>query len=141
MTAGQPPAPTRSPAAQWRSLWIGVTLAVIGAAAFLGAAVFLVGRADWWRGYVAATVAIVIAAGASLAPLAWGIRRGGPGLLVQMFMASTAIRGAVALGLAGLAVGVGNYPAVPTFTLLVPYYLALLLVEAASLARGLKSGS
>ena len=56
-----------------------------------------------------------------------------------MFMVSTAIRAVVALGIAALAVGVGNYPAIPTFALVMPYYLALLAVETAILARGPKS--
>ena len=126
--------------ARWRLLRNGVVVAVLGAAAFLAGIVFLVGRPDWWRGYVAATVAAVLAAGVSLVPLAWGIRRG-PSMLVQMFMAATALRAAVALGVAALAVGVGGYPAVPTFALVLPYYLALLAVESVSLARGLKSGT
>jgi hypothetical protein len=38
-----------------------------------------------------------------------------------------------------LAVGVGKYPAVPTFAMLIPYYLALLAVEAACLARAARA--
>jgi hypothetical protein len=140
MSAADPKPDDAAAAARWRSLRGGVIGAVLGTAAFLAGVVFLAGRPDWWRGYVAATVATVLAAGASLVPLAWGLRRG-PAMLVQMFMASTAIRAAVALGVAALAVGVGNYPAVPTFALVVPYYLALLAVETASLARGMKSGT
>lgn len=127
-------------AARCRSLCGGVVGTVLGMALFLAGVMFVVGRPDWWRGYTAATVAIVLAAGASLVPLAWGIRRGA-GMLVQMFMASTAIRAAVALGVAALAVGVGGYPAVPTFMLLVPYYLVLLAVETACLARSMRPGS
>lgn len=141
MTHADPSSPAS--AARWRSLRAGVVVTVAGMALFLAGVMFVVGRADWWRGYTAATVAIVLAAGASLVPLAWGVRgseRGGA-VLVQMFMASTAIRAAVALGVSALAVGVGHYPAVPTFMLLVPYYLALLAVETACLARSVKSGT
>ena len=137
MTHADPSSPAS--AARWRSLRAGVVVTVAGTALFLAGIMFVVGRADWWRGYTAATVAIVLAAGASLVPLAWGVRGGA--VLVQMFMASTAVRAAVALGVSALAVGVGHYPAVPTFMLLVPYYLALLAVETACLARFVKSGT
>ena len=135
-----PPAAPAVAAARWRLLRNGVVAVVLGTAAFLAGVVFLVGRPDWWRGYAAATVATVLAAGASLVPLGWGVRRG-PAMLVQMFMVATMLRAAVALGVAALAVGVGGYPAVPTFALVLPYYLALLAVESVSLARGLKSGT
>jgi hypothetical protein len=136
MAADQTPDAT---AARWRALRGAVAGTVLGTAVFLAGIVFVIGRPDWWRGYAAATVATVLAAGASLLPLAWGLRRG-PGMLVQMFMVSTGLRAAVALGVAALAVGVGGYPVVPTFVLVMPYYLALLAVETASLARGSKSG-
>lgn len=139
MPAAAHPSPDATDA-RWRSLRGAVLGTVLGTALFLAGVVFLVGRPEWWRGYTAATVATVLAAGTSLVPLAWGIRRG-PGWLVQMFMVSTGVRAAVALGVAALAVGVGDYPAVPTFALVMPYYIALLAVETASLARGLKSGS
>jgi hypothetical protein len=109
-------------------------------AAFLAGVMVLVDRAEWWRGYTAATVATVLAAGTSLVPLAFGIRRGGPAL-VQMFMVSSATRAAIAIGLTALAVAVGRYPALPTFALLIPYYLVLLAIETACLARGSKAGS
>ena len=114
---------------------MGVVGTVVGLAGFMAGALWLVDRADWWRGYVAATIATALAAGASLVPLAWGLHRGAA-VMVQMFMASTAIRAAVALGISALAVGVGGYPAIPTFALLLPYYLGLLVVETACLARG-----
>jgi hypothetical protein len=121
-------------------LVVAVVGGVIGTAAVLAALLVVVNRADWWRGYVAATVAVVLAAGASLVPLAWGLRRGGPAV-VQTFMASSALRGAVALGVAALAVGVGRYPTLPTFVLVMPYYLVLLAVETACLARSVKPGN
>ena len=127
-------------AARWRSLRGAVVLTVLGTAVFMAGVVFVVGRADWWRGYAAATVAAALAASASLLPLWWGLRQG-PAMLVQMFMVSTGLRAVVALGIAALAVGVGNYPVVPTFVLVMPYYVGLLAVETASLARGLKSAN
>ena len=123
--------------ARWRLLRNGVVGATIGAAAVLAAVMFLVARPDWWRGYAAATVATVLAAAASLVPL-WAGVRGPAGQLVSMFMASTATRGFVAVGLSVLAIAVGKYPTVPTLALLLPYYVTLLAVETACLTRGLK---
>jgi hypothetical protein len=97
----------------------------------------VINRPEWWRGYLPATIAAALAAAASLVPLVVGLRRGGA-LLVQLFMWSSAVRGVVALGTCALAVGVGRYPALPTFVLVMPYYLALLGIETAILSRGLK---
>ena len=141
----QPTLPTSDPApdaalaaARWRQLRTGVVGGVLGTAVFLAGVMVLVGRADWWRGSTAASVATVLAAGTSLIPLAYGIRKGGP-VLVQMFMLSSMTRAAIAIGLTALAVGVGRYPAMPTFALLIPYYIVLLGLETACLARGLKA--
>ena len=133
------PTPTAPPpaTAALRPLVVGVIGGVIGTAVVLAAVLVVVNRTDWWRGYAAASVAAVLAAGASLVPLAYGVRKGGPAV-VQMFMASSALRGVVALGIASLAVGVGRYPLVPTLALVIPYYLALLAIETACLSRGLK---
>jgi hypothetical protein len=130
-------ATTASASARWRQLRGAVIAGVLGTAVFLGGVMVLVGKPDWWRGYTAATVATVLAAGMSLVPLALGIRKGGP-MLVQMFMVSSATRAALAIGLTALAVGIGKYPALPTFALLIPYYLVLLALETACLTRGLK---
>jgi hypothetical protein len=111
--------------------------ATVAASVVLALVMFLVARPDWWRGYAAATVCTVLAASASLVPLWFGVR--GTALqLLQMFMIATASRAAVAVGLSALAVGVGHYPTVPTFALLLPYYLALLAAETGGLTRGLK---
>jgi hypothetical protein len=133
------PTPTDPALAQarWRLLRNGVVGATLAAAVVLAMVVFLVARPDWWRGYAAATVCTVLAAGASLVPLWVGVRGTAP-QLVQMFMIATASRAAVAVGLSALAVGVGHYPTIPTFALLLPYYLALLAAETSCLARGLK---
>jgi hypothetical protein len=140
-TPPNPPAVTPTdPAlarARWRLLRNGVVFSTIAAAALLGAVVFLAGKPDWWRGYVAASVATAIAAAASLVPLWVGVR-GAPQQLILMVMASSAARAFFGLGLAALAVGAGRYPSVPTLVLMIPYYLALLGTETACLAKGLK---
>jgi hypothetical protein len=123
--------------ARWRLLRNGVVFGTVAAAIFLAAVVFLVGKPDWWRGYVAASVATAIAAAASLVPLWMGVR-GRPQELILMVMVSSGARALFAIGLAALAVGVGRYPPVATLLLLVPYYLALLGTETACLAKGLK---
>ena len=135
----QPTLPIQPNASQAtpRQLVLGVLAGVLGTAVFLGGILFVVNRPDWWRGFAAASVAAFLAAGVSLVPLVIGVRRGGAAV-VQMFMASTGLRAVVALGICALAGGVGKFPLVPTLALVIPYYLALLAVETACLARGLK---
>ena len=137
-TPTTPAQPAPPPPAALRTLVVGAVGGVVVTAAVLAAVLVVVNRADWWRGYVAASVAAALATGASLVPLTYGLRKGGAAV-VQMFMASSALRGAVAIGIAALAVGVGGYPALPTLGLVIPYYLALLAIETACLSRGIKS--
>jgi hypothetical protein len=131
-------APAPAAAASIRPLVLVVIGAVVGTAVALAAVLVLVNNSEWWRGYAAASIAAFLAAGASLVPLAIGVRRGGAAV-VQMFMLSSGVRGAVALGIAALAVGAGKYPLIPTLALVIPYYLVLLGVESALLTRGSKS--
>src|SRR5687768_1386422 len=130
-------APSAHAAVSWRALVLASAASVVGIAIFLAGVLAVVNRPEWWRGYGAASIAAALAAGASLVPLVIGVRRGGA-LLVQLFMWSSAVRGVVALGICALAVGVGRYPSLPTFVLVMPYYLALLGIETAILSRGLK---
>jgi hypothetical protein len=136
LNAANAPA-TGLPAASVRAQVLVVIGAVVVTAVALAAVLAVVNRAEWWRGYAAASIAAFLATGASLVPMAIGLRRGGPAL-VQMFMLSSGVRGAVALGIAALAVGAGKYPLVPTLALVIPYYLVLLGVESAILSRGHK---
>jgi len=138
--ATQPAVTPTDPAlamARWKLLRSGVVFGTVAAAVVLAAGVFLAGKPDWWRGYIAASVATAIAAAASLVPLWVGVRGAGQQLIL-MVMVSSAARAVFGLGLAALAVAVGRYPAVPTLALMVPYYLALLGTETACLAKGLK---
>jgi hypothetical protein len=133
LASHSPETPGQSP----RALVFAAVGTVIGTAAFLAGVMVVVNRAEWWRGYTAASIAAALAAASSLVPLVIGVKRGGA-LLVQMFMMSSALRGFIAIGSCALAVGVGRYPALPTFVLVIPYYLALLAIESLMLSRGLK---
>lgn len=120
-----------------RSLVLASVATVLGTAAFLAGVMTVIDRSEWWRGYTAASIAAALATASSLVPLVIGMRRGGA-MLVQMFMVSSALRGFIAIGICALAVGVGRFPSLPTFVLVVPYYLALLAIESLILSRGLK---
>jgi hypothetical protein len=109
-----------------------VALAVIATAVCLGALLFLVNKPDWWQGYIAATLASALAAGLSILPLALGMKRGFSGVMVG-FLASSGLRFLVTIGVAALAVGVGDYPTVPTFLLILPFYAVTLTIEVWSL--------
>lgn len=120
--------------ATWRRLLRNVVLTFAGCSVFLAAFMFFAARADWWQGYLAATIASALAAAASLVPLNIGLKRGYTGLMAG-FLAASGVRFAIAIGLVAFAVGVGGYPKIPTFVLVMPYYLATLAVEAWSLTR------
>lgn len=126
--------PTFDGSAVLRRLVRNVTLTIVTCAVVIAALIFLAGRADWWSGFLAATIASVLAAAASMVPLSIGLKRGYLGL-IGGFMGASAVRFVVGLGLAAFAVGVGGYPKVPTFILVMPYYLATLAVESYSLTR------
>ena len=106
--------PVSSQHSNWPAFLLAVVGTVVGIAAFLGCVMVVVNRVEWWRGYVAASIAAALATAASLVPLVIGIRRGGA-LLVQMFQISSAVRGFITIGICALAVGVGRYPSLPTF--------------------------
>lgn len=111
-----------------------VVLAALGVTALVVAALLiLVNRADWWRGFLAAGVVSTLSAGASLAPLLWGLR-GGMARAPAGLLAATGLRALLSLGGCALAVGVGGYPAVPTFMIMMAFYLAVLATETAMLS-------
>ncbi|MEA2708438.1 MAG: hypothetical protein QOF78_1039 [Phycisphaerales bacterium] len=103
----------------------------------------LVGRADWWRGFAAATVATLMASVATIPIIAWAMRAAHTraDLAGGAFLVTAGVRGLIALGAALLAVRAGGYPKTPTLLLVVPYYFALLAAETVVLVRLLwKSG-
>lgn len=124
------------PVAGRRQLVVGMALVIPATAVLLVGVIVLINRPLWWRGWIAATVVGVIAAGVSLLPLLWGMRRG-PGKAVMGFFVAGGLRAAVALGGGMLAVHVGGYPLRPTLLLVVGYYFAALAVEAVVLGRSL----
>ena len=115
---------------------------VVTALLLLGILV-LIGDANLWRGFAAATVATLLAGVVTVPILAWGMRVGParPDLAAGAFMITAGVRAVVALGVAGLAVAQGGYPKTQTLLLVVPYYFALLAAETFVLVRLLwKSG-
>ena len=128
------PSTSFDPSLAWQRLLRGVVGAVVGCAAILAILLVLVANPLWWRGYLAATLASILAAGLSLIPLRMGLHRGFSGVM-NGFLAASGVRFFVALGAAALAVGVGDYPKIPTFCLVLPYYLATLASEALVMAR------
>lgn len=117
---------------------MAVAMAVLLTAGVLAATLVLVNRADWWRGLLPATVGSALAAMVSLLPLAWGVRRGLYHAAAAFFVAG-ATRAAVSIGACLLAVLAGGYPMAPTLLLMVPFYFAVLAVEATMLGRAMWS--
>ena len=115
---------------------------VVTALLLLGV-VTLIGNADWWRGFAAATVVTLMAAVATVPIIAWAMRTAATraDLAGGAFLVAAGLRAGIALGAAMLAVRQGGYPKAPTLLLVVPYYFALLFAETYVLARLLwKSG-
>jgi hypothetical protein len=113
------------------------------AAAFVVTALLLIGAlallndANWWRGLVAAMVATLMAAIATVPIIAWGMRvaPARPELSAAAFFISAGARAVVTLAASVLAVKLGGYPKTPTVLLLVPFYFAILAAETICLAR------
>ena len=115
--------------------WITVgSTAQPGVSIVLSALVFLIGSTDWWRGFLAATIASLLAAAGSLVPIHFGLKRGYHGVM-SGFLASSGLRFVLTIGVAAFAVGVGGYPKIATFVLVLPYYAATLAAEVWSLTN------
>ena len=121
------------------------TRAVAGAfavtALLLAGVVTLVGNADSWRGYGAATVATAMACIATIPIIVWGMRAAStrPELAAGAFFVSAGARAVIVLGAASLAVFQGHYPKTPTMLMVVPYYFAILAAETFVVVRPLWS--
>lgn len=110
-----------------------VVWALAVAALVVSALLILINRPDWWRGFLAAGVVSALSAGVSLVPLIWGLR-GGLNRAPAGLLAATGLRALLSLGGCALAVGVGGYPAVPTFMIMMAFYVAVLATETAMLS-------
>lgn len=115
-----------------------VATALAGTAAVLAVLLLLINRAEWWRGFLAATLVSVLAAAASAPLLGWGLRRR-LGEAVAAYFLATGARLIVSLGGSLLAVLAGGYPPLPTLLLMVVFYFALLAVETTMVSRAIWS--
>jgi hypothetical protein len=117
------------PSGMARRVVVSVIGALLLSIATTIAIIALLDAADWWRGLVAASVASIFAAGLSLVPLLWGVKRNLNATVAGYFVAM-AVRPVVSLGIASIAVFAGHYPSMPTLLLTAIFYIAVLAVEA-----------
>ena len=77
-----------------------VALAFVVTGMLVAGALLLVGRADWWRGFAAATIVSLMAGVATVPIIAWALRIGAsrPDLAAGAFFVAAAVRAGVALG-------------------------------------------
>lgn len=115
---------------------VGMICALAVAAGSAAALLALVGREDWWRGLIAATVVSTLATLLSMVPLVWGLRRSLHAAVAGYFVAM-GVRMVVTFVGCVLAVKVGGYPADPTLLLLVALYGAVLLAETGTVTVAL----
>lgn len=121
------------PPAVGRRLVAGSGVALAVAAASTAVLLALVGRPDWWRGWVAAGAVSALATALSLVPLLWGVRRSLNAAAAGYFVAM-GVRGLVSLGGCLLVIVAGGYPQTATLLLMAVFYVAVLAVEVAVLA-------
>lgn len=115
--------------------------AVVAALVASGAIIVIVASvrgadADAWRGIAAGTVAMLVAAAASIVPLMLGARFGLMGV-VGGFFAGSFVRAAVAIGLCLVAMWVLKYPEMPTLLSMAVHYLAVLAAETIVIGRAI----
>src|SRR5438309_1870691 len=114
---------------------IGGSLATtLAAAILLSIVLLLVNQSAWWRGLIAATIVAILSAICSLVPLIWGMM-GTIYRAMGAYFVAAAVRAGVSIGGCLLAVKSGGYPLVPTFVLMVVFYLALLAAESTLLGK------
>jgi hypothetical protein len=121
------------PSATGRRVVRAMVAALAVAAGSTAALLALIGRPDWWRGLIAATVVSALALGLSLVPLLWGLRRSLNAAVAGYFLAM-GVRMGVSLGGCLLVIMAGGYPADATLLLMAVLYAAVLLAEAAVMA-------
>ena len=115
-----------------RALVRWIAMAMLAAAVAIAAVLALVGRADWWQGFAAASVLSILAAGTSVAALRVGLRFGGMGAIGGHF-AGMGLRLLIVLGGGLVLVQAGGYPALPTLALAIPYYFTTLAAEVVAM--------
>jgi hypothetical protein len=114
----------------------GVVLSLALAGIIITAILLMVDRKDWWHGFLAATACMLPAAGLSVLPLRWGVKRGLHKAVAGFFLAS-GVRAVVAIGGCLVAILALGYPRVPTLLLMVVYYFAVLAAETWLLGRAM----
>ena len=114
----------------------GVLLSMALAGILITAILLMVDRKGWWQGFLAATASMLPAAGLSVLPLRWGVKRGLRKAVAGFFMAS-AVRAALGIGGCLVAIFALGYPRVPTLLLMVVYYFAVLAAETWLLGRAM----
>jgi hypothetical protein len=133
----QPSVDDRLPVAPGHAVARAVAIALVVAALALLGVVSLAAKADWWRGYAAATVVSVLGAAASIPVVAWGLRSvlKRPEIVAGTYFASMFARAAIMLGGAVAAILLGGYPKSPTLLMVMPYYLSVLAAETFVVSR------
>ncbi|MCC6240831.1 MAG: hypothetical protein IT448_11090 [Phycisphaerales bacterium] len=106
-----------------------VLAALVICGAVMGLVIWRMGDDAVARGFMAGTIASVIAGISSTLPLLIGARLGMMGLVGGYFVGSF-VRATVAGGLCALAIFMWNYPSVSTLLTMAVYYLAVLLAES-----------
>lgn len=121
-----------------RRMVVAAATAVLATTALIAAILVLVNRHEWWRGFLAAALVGSLTAVISVPPLVWSLRRG-LYMAVGGYFATAGCKMLVSVGGGLLAVFAGGYPPLPTFLLIVVFYLALLAAETAVVARSIWS--
>ena len=109
-----------------------IAFAMLAMAGAIAAILVLVGRGDWWQGFAAASVLSVLAACGSVAALRVGLKFGISGAIGGHF-AGMGLRLLIVLGGGLVLVAAGEYPALPTLGLAIPYYFATLAAEVVAI--------
>jgi hypothetical protein len=130
------PGDTGAPAPASAAVLWAVVLAYVLTGALLAGLLLLVNRPEWWQGFIAAAMINLLSTAFSLPPLLWGLR----GRLMHAvggYFVSAAVRMLIVIGGFLLAVLAGGYEPIPTVVLMMVFYLVLLGVESAWLARAM----
>jgi hypothetical protein len=135
--AHSPAGPAVNAAAATRALVRAALVALAVTAAMIAIVLALLGRADYWQGFAAASVLSALAAGASVGAMRLGLAYGVQGAMAGHF-GGVLVRLLIVLGGGLMLVWAGGYPAA-TLILCVPYYFATLGAEVVAMVTFFRS--
>lgn len=136
---GQPRVAVHATGLDARKFVLGSVGTVVGSAMLLAMVYALINQPEWWRGYLAGTVAAIISLAVSIIPTLFLFKQPLP-IVMNGFLAIGGLRAAAMAGVIITAVNVGGYPKIPTVLTGAILYTTLVTIEGLLLWTMISTG-